>query len=145
MNSIYQFFPQRNMILTLKIQVNRRTNYIWCWRHCFILLLTAGNDWEFNSKQSHLLENIVRGKLLPNPIKPIFLTIDMAAIKLMKASETPTCTHYDLPSAPIANYASLLELKQPQPLIWSKSYQSLSPYNNFPSLSKDSKPRTMLS
>ena len=27
-NGICQFLPQRNMILTLKTQVNRRTNYI---------------------------------------------------------------------------------------------------------------------
>lgn len=55
-NGICQFFPQRNIILTLKTQVNRRTNYIWCWRHCFKLLPTAGNNWEFNPEQSHLLK-----------------------------------------------------------------------------------------
>lgn len=38
------------------MQVNRRTNYIWCWRHCFKLLPTAGNNWEFNPEQSHLLK-----------------------------------------------------------------------------------------
>lgn len=55
-NSICQFYPQRNKILTLKTQVNKRTNYIWCWRHCFILLLKVGNNWGFNPKQSYLLK-----------------------------------------------------------------------------------------
>lgn len=111
-NGTCQFFPQGNRNLTLKTQVNRRTNYVESWSHCFILLLKAGNNWEFNPKQSYLLKILLGESYCQIQSKPIFSAIDTAATKWMKTIETPTCMHCERSIVPL--------FRSPHPcLAWS--------------------------